>query len=139
MFNVQKHIHWSMGKRYEDQSAIKEATIEYGKAHDLESLDRIAHQEFNEYLKHGTLDHVATDMEELKESPHYAVLIQYRLFKEYLKHNQWKDASNALLLLLKNKRLPAKFETVLLIDNLNILEGNSFKIYVCMCIYLYIL
>lgn len=124
MSNVQKYIHQAIGQRYEEKKDIKQATIEYGKAQDLESLDRFAHAEFSQYLKTGKLGHVVTDMEELKASPHYAMLILYHNFRVYIEKKEWKKASKLLLELLKCDRLPTKFEIVLLIDNFVILQGK---------------
>lgn len=122
--DVQKYIHKVIGQRYEQKKETKKATIQYGKAHDLESLDRLAHHEFSQFLKTGTLGDVVTNMEELKECPHYALLILYHNFREHLEKKEWKRASQLLLQLLAHERLPTKFEMVLLTDNIAILEGN---------------
>lgn len=124
---VQKYIHQMIGHRYEEKKEIKQATIEYGKAHDLDSLDRFAHHEFSQYLKTGKLGHVVTDMDELKESPHYALLILYHNFRELLEKKDWSKASKLFLELLGYEHLPKKFEMVLLTDNLAILEGKKDK------------
>jgi hypothetical protein len=124
MPTVEQYIYKAIGQRYEHQKDLKQATIEYGKAKDLESLDRLAHQEFSQYLKTGTLNHVVTDMQELKSSPHYAFLILYHEFRQHLEKKEFKEASKLVLELLQSDRLPTKFETVLLIDNLVILEGT---------------
>lgn len=121
---IQKYIHRAIGQRHEENKDIKQATIEYGKAQDLKSLDRFAHDEFNQYLKTGKLQNVVTDMEELKASPHYAILITYQQFKAHLEKKDWESSFKLVLELLKSENLPSKFETVLLIDNLVILEGK---------------
>lgn len=126
MTKVQKYIHQAMGQRYEEKKDIKQATIEYGKAQDLDSLDRFAHTEFSQYLKTGGLGHVVTDMEELKASPHYAMLIFYHNFRVYTEKKDWKKASELLLELIKSEHLPTKFEIVLLIDNFVILQGRKY-------------
>lgn len=124
---VEKHIHKGLGHRYERQKKIRQATIEYGKAEDLKSLDRLAHAEFSQYLRTGKLGDVVIDMPALHSSPHYAILILYHEFREHLAKKQWKEASKAALRLFENEQLPTKFETVLLIDNLQILKGKSAK------------
>jgi hypothetical protein len=124
MPGIEKYIHRAMGQRYEDNKDIIQATIEYGEAQDLESLDRFAHEEFGHYLKSGTLHNVVADMQELKASPHYAVLMVYQQLRTHLEKKEWEEASKLVLELLKSKKLPSKFETVLLIDNLVILEGK---------------
>lgn len=126
--DVQKYIHKVIGHRYEQKKEIKKATIQYGKAHDLESLDRLAHHEFSQFLKTGTLSDVVTNMEELKECSHYAVLILYHNFREHLEKKEWKRASQLFLQLLAHERLPNKFEMVLLTDNIVILEGKYYTI-----------
>jgi len=118
-------MHKGLGHRFEKQHKIRQATVEYGKAHDLASLDRLAHHEFSGYLRSGTLGDVVTDMPSLHNSPHYAILIQYHNFRHHLSQQQWQEASKDVLLLLKNEHLPTKFETVLLIDILQILRGES--------------
>lgn len=123
--HTKKYIHKVIGHLYEEKKDIKKATIEYGKAHDLESLDRFAHHEFSQYLKTGKLGDVVTNMEELKESPHYALLILYHNFRVHLEKKEWKKASELFLELLEYKHLPTKFEMVLLTDNLAILEGKT--------------
>ncbi|KAI9362132.1 nucleoporin Nup85-like protein [Pilaira anomala] len=122
---LQKYIHQMIGHRYEDKKEIQQATIEYGKAHDMDSLDRFAHHEFSQYLKTGKLGHVVTNMDELKESPHYALLILYHNFRELLEKKDWSKASKLFLELLGYEHLPKKFEMVLLTDNLAILEDSG--------------
>lgn len=122
---VEQYIHRGLGHRFEKQHNIRQATVEYGKGHDLKSLDRLAHAEFSGYLRSGTLGHVVTDMPLLHTSPHYAILIQYHNFRQHLSHQEWQEASKAVLLLLKNEHLPTKFETVLLIDVLQILRESK--------------
>ncbi|CEP07589.1 hypothetical protein [Parasitella parasitica] len=119
---VEKHIHKGIGHRYEHANKLRQATIEYGKAQDLQSLDRLSHHEFSRYLRTGKLGDVVTDMESLKACPHYAILITYHELRQHLAQKRWKEASLAILHLLENKHLPPKFETVLLIDNLPILN-----------------
>lgn len=121
---VEQYIHTGLGHRFEKQHKLRQATVEYGKAQDLKSLDRLAHAGFSAYLRSGTLDDVVTDMPSLQSSPHYAILIQYHHFRQHLSHQEWQEASKVVLLLLKNKHLPTKFETVLLIDVLQILRGK---------------
>ncbi|KAI9260375.1 Nup85 nucleoporin-domain-containing protein [Helicostylum pulchrum] len=125
MRDVQKYIHKVIGHRYEEKKEIKRATIEYGKAHDMESLDRFAHHEFSQFLKTGKLGDVVTNMEELNECPHYALLILYHNFRLHLEEKKWKRASQLLLQLLAHEHLPAKFEMVLLTDNIAILEDSK--------------
>ncbi|EPB87846.1 Nup85 Nucleoporin [Mucor circinelloides 1006PhL] len=122
---VTKYMHKGLGHRFEKQHKIRQATVEYGKAHDLASLDRLAHHEFSGYLRSGTLGDVVTDMPSLHNSPHYAILIQYHNFRHHLSQQQWQEASKDVLLLLKNEHLPTKFETVLLIDILQILRESK--------------
>lgn len=124
---VEKYIHKGLGHRYEHEKKIRQATTEYGKAEDLKSLDRLAHAEFSQYLKTGKLGDVITDMPALHRSPHYAILIVYQEFREHLAKKRWEKASKAALHLLENEQLPTKFETVLLIDNLQILKGKLAK------------
>lgn len=121
---VEQYIHKGLGHRFEKQHKLRQATVEYGKAQDLKSLDRLAHAGFSEYLRSGTLGDVVTDMPSLHNSAHYGILIQYHNFRQHLSHQEWQEASEAVLLLLKNKHLPTKFETVLLIDVLQILRGK---------------
>ncbi|KAI8095467.1 Nup85 nucleoporin-domain-containing protein [Thamnidium elegans] len=123
--SVQKYIHKVIGHRYEEKKEIKKATIEYGKAHDLESLDRFAHHEFSQFLRTGKLGDVVTHMEELKECPHYALLILYHNFRVHLEKKEWKRASQLLLQLIEHEHLPTKFEMVLLTDNIAILEDSK--------------
>ncbi|GAN09078.1 hypothetical protein MAM1_0242c08600 [Mucor ambiguus] len=122
---VEQYIHSGLGHRFEKQHKIRQATVEYGKAQDLKSLDRLAHAEFSGYLRAGTLGDVVTDMSSLHNSPHYGILIQYHDFRHHLSHQEWQEASEAVLLLLKNEHLPTKFETVLLIDVLQILKESK--------------
>lgn len=122
---VQMFIHKAMGQRYEQKHDLRQATIEYGKAKDVDSLDRLAHQEFSEYARTGKLDNVVVDMKELLVCPHYTVLIEYAQFHENLKHKRYGDASTNLVGLIHNEKLPNKFEIVLLIDNLAILKGKK--------------
>ncbi|KAK4513087.1 E3 ubiquitin-protein ligase ubr1 [Mucor velutinosus] len=122
---VEQYIHTGLGHRFEKQHKIRQATVEYGKAQDLKSLDRLAHAEFSQYLRSGTLGNVVTDMPSLHNSPHYAILIQYYNFRHHLSHQEWQEASKTVLLLLKNEHLPTKFETVLLIDVLQILRESK--------------
>ncbi|KAL0141185.1 Nup85 nucleoporin-domain-containing protein [Mucor lusitanicus] len=122
---VEKHIHRGLGLRFEKQHNIRQATVEYGKAHDLKSLDRLAHAGFSAYLRSGTLDNVVTDMPSLLTSPHYAILIQYHDFRQHLSHQEWQQASETVLHLLQNEHLPTKFEIVLLIDVLQILRESK--------------
>ncbi|KAI7865207.1 Nup85 nucleoporin-domain-containing protein [Mucor mucedo] len=122
MIAVQRYIHQAMGQRYEEKKETRQATIEYGKAQDLKALDRFAHAEFSQYLRTGKLGDVVTDMEALKSSPHYAMLIVYHNFRVYIEKKDWKKAAEALLELLKDEHLPTKFEIVLLVDNFVILQ-----------------
>lgn len=122
LMGVQNYIHQAMGQRYEEKKEIRQATIEYGKAQDLKALDRFAHAEFSQYLRTGKLGDVVTDMEALKASPHYAMLIIYHNFRVYIEKKEWKKAADSLLQLLKDEHLPTKFEIVLLVDNFMILQ-----------------
>ncbi|KAL9545364.1 hypothetical protein MBANPS3_007186 [Mucor bainieri] len=125
MSQVEQYIHRGLGRRFEKQHNIRQATVEYGKAQDLQSLDKLAHAAFSTYLRSGTLGDVVTDMASLHNSPHYAILIQYHNFHHHLSHQEWQAASQAVLLMLKNQHLPPKFETVLLIDVLQILRESK--------------
>jgi hypothetical protein len=125
LLQVQTFIHKSMGHRYEQKHDIRQATIEFGKAGDVNSLDRLAHREFTEYARTGKLDNVVTDMKELFACPHYTILIHYTQFHENLKQKKWKEASANVMALIKNEKLPNRFEIVLLIDNLEILKGKK--------------
>ncbi|KAI8645794.1 nucleoporin Nup85-like protein [Parasitella parasitica] len=122
---VEKHIHKGLGRRYEHERKIRQATIEYGKAEDLQSLDRLSHHEFSQYLRTGKLGDVVSDMDSLKKCPHYAILITYHELRGHLSHKRWKEASDTILCLLDNEHLPPKFTTVLLIDNLQILKVHA--------------
>ncbi|KAI9487705.1 MAG: nucleoporin Nup85-like protein [Benjaminiella poitrasii] len=125
LFEIQRFIHKALGQRYEQDKNIQQATIEYGKAQDLSSLDRLSDVLFTGYLNDGKLKDIVTDMEELKQSPRYAALIRYRQFRDHLENKEWKDAAQVLKELLTNKNLPPQFESVLLVDNLDVLQDSK--------------
>jgi hypothetical protein len=125
---IQTYIHKAMGQFYERNQNIRQATIQYGKAGDVESLDRFAHQEFSQYARTGKLDNVVTDVKELFACPHYTILIRYTQFHENLKQKRWQEASTNVLSLIQHEKLPNRFEIVLLIDTLEILNGKKILI-----------
>ncbi|KAI7908303.1 Nup85 nucleoporin-domain-containing protein [Cokeromyces recurvatus] len=125
MPGVRRFIQRALGERYEQEQNIRQAAIEYGKAEDIQSLDRLATTLFNSYLNNGKLTNIVTDMEELKQCPRYAALIRYHQFRSYLQQEEWEEASHILKELLKNKYLPTEFGSVLMIDNLDILQDSK--------------
>ncbi|KAI8067009.1 nucleoporin Nup85-like protein [Gilbertella persicaria] len=122
---VQKYLHQALGQRHEQANKIQLATIEYGKAQDWTSLDRLAHAAFQQYLKTGQLDQVVMDMTDLHSSPCYSLLIQYQQFKQCIQDKAFKQAASLFWSLIHHDHLPSQFESVLLIDNLVILKESA--------------
>ncbi|KAI8977983.1 Nup85 nucleoporin-domain-containing protein [Pilobolus umbonatus] len=114
-----------MGHQLERQGEWKLATIQYGKALDTSSLDRMAEVIMNKYLKEKEAVLEVVMDSALKQSSRYAVLMDYNQFKTHLNSKDYTNASRLSLKLMKSVHLLPHFDSVLFIDILSILEDKT--------------
>lgn len=101
---------------YEKENDVYNATIEYGKAQDIQSLDRIGTDIFIKCLQTGKLKDNVVGNEELKSSPIYDCVAKYNDLRYTLEKQQYKEASRIVLDIFASNTLPDQFKPIIFID-----------------------
>ncbi|KAI8881676.1 hypothetical protein K501DRAFT_252679 [Backusella circina FSU 941] len=122
---VKSFIHKSIGQLYEQEHNVHKATIEYGKAQDIQSLDRVGKDLLNKCLETGQLQDNVIGHEELSSSPIYDCVMKYNDLRNYLENKQYKEASRLVLDIFTSNTLPDEFKPMIFIDGDAILSRKE--------------
>ncbi|KAI8142879.1 Nup85 nucleoporin-domain-containing protein [Fennellomyces sp. T-0311] len=118
-----------LAEKYEEQGQMRDATINYARAGDIVSLDKLADTALRKYLDSGILEEVIAETDDtrdaIQKSTHYRFLSQYQRLRTLLHGGRLGEAADLIKQLLSSIDAPAEFQVILLIDSLSILEDVS--------------